>query len=365
MILTRAPGATGKGEQVVVNHRVNYFRKKGNVDYVVLRFFFQRRIPNIINFYIGPLQIVYGICMWLFFYWPLQTSLYSNPLIAKKLIELLKREFASGSSTVILFQERTFGLSKIGFPVVFEFIDALSYNYRTRLPFEKSRIRRLILKSESARLLNFLTKEYITSEKKIFVSNVDKDAYNLKNSFVIPNHIEDVHCFSSSEKKYDFVFSGNFNYKPNIDAINWFLKNVWLHLNQNNSKPSLYLVGIGSKTFADEDLNVYASGKVSSVAKHLAMAKVAVSPMVSGSGMQNKILEALSVGLPDIASNMSRKPIELVFGESPYVVGADSLADWKEKVEGSIDFEHLQGPSFIKKRYGNEAITKYYENVFG
>lgn len=365
MILTRPPGSRGKGEQVVVSQRANYFHKTGSVNFVVLRFFFQRRIQNVVNCYIGPLQLLYGIYIWLFNHWPLQTSIFSNPMISKKVNKILKKEFFSENTTVILFQERTFGLGKIDFPVVFEFIDALGHNYKTRVPFEKNKLRRFIIKSESARLQNFARKELLASKKKIFVSTVDRDAYGLENSYVIPNYVEQVKFFDFVEKKFDFVFSGNFNYKPNIDAIKWFLKNVWLDPNIKKLTMSIYLVGIGSERFADEKLNIYASGEVSSVAKHLAMAKVAICPMVSGSGMQNKILEALSVGLPVIASDISLKPMESVFGVSNYIICANNPDDWKRLIQNSLNFENLEDSQFIEKTYGEAAIKSYYENAFG
>ena len=87
--------------------------------------------------------------------------------------------------------------------------------------------------------------------------------------------------------------------------------------------------------------------------------------MISGSGMQNKILEALSAGLPVIASNIPRKPIELVFGKSQFILTAESQADWITILKSPIEFENEERASLIKKHYGTGAIKRYYENTFG
>ena len=79
---------------------------------------------------------------------------------------------------------------------------------------------------EEKRLKKFATGEILSKYKKVFVSQLDKDFYNLPKSYVIPNHITRFNFTKKYPPSFDFVFSGNFNYQPNIDAINWFLRNI-------------------------------------------------------------------------------------------------------------------------------------------
>ena len=64
------------------------------------------------------------------------------------------------------------------------------------------------------------------------------------------------------------------------------------------------------------------------IQEHLCRARIAISPMVSGSGMQNKILDALSVGLPVVSSKISSEPIEHAFEKSNHLITINGVEEW-------------------------------------
>lgn len=114
----------------------------------------------------------------------------------------------------------------------------------------------------------------------------------------------------NSDKDIDLIFTGNFNYKPNHEGAEWFLDNILEELILILPKVKIGLVGRNptkkmikySKRFTK---NLEVTGEVDSVEDFLARSRVYISPLLSGSGMKNKILQAMAAKLPIIATNES------------------------------------------------------------
>jgi sugar transferase (PEP-CTERM/EpsH1 system associated) len=101
------------------------------------------------------------------------------------------------------------------------------------------------------------------------------------------------------------MFSGAMDYAPNVDAVVWFAESVFPSVRRE--LPSAQFVIVGSKPAgAVRQLvshpGVQVTGRVRSVAEYLAHADVAVAPLRIARGVQNKVLEAMAMGLPTIVS---------------------------------------------------------------
>lgn len=118
---------------------------------------------------------------------------------------------------------------------------------------------------------------------------------------VIPNSL-DVQQFQLEEAQAipsDIVFSGKMDYRPNVDAVLWFVDEVWPQIRQE--RPSTTFTIVGQKPHARlgrlrNEPGITLTGWVERVEPYLAGAKVFVLPFRVGSGTRLKLIEAMAAG---------------------------------------------------------------------
>lgn len=99
-----------------------------------------------------------------------------------------------------------------------------------------------------------------------------------------------------SSFKYDIIFVGSLN-PHNIKGLNWFLNEVLPLLNG----VKVHIIGKICTVIGDY-LNVVKHGMVDDLHEFYTNAKIAICPMLSGTGVKIKVLEALSYGLPVVTN---------------------------------------------------------------
>ena len=100
------------------------------------------------------------------------------------------------------------------------------------------------------------------------------------------------------------VFTGAMDYLPNIDAVTWFANDMLPRLRGNWPSLRFHIVGRSPtpavRALAGEAVNV--TGTVPDVRPYLQHAAAVVAPLRVARGIQNKILEAMAMGRPVVAS---------------------------------------------------------------
>jgi glycosyltransferase involved in cell wall biosynthesis len=96
------------------------------------------------------------------------------------------------------------------------------------------------------------------------------------------------------------------NYTPNVDAALWFSRNVWPAIRARRPDARFFLVGSDPipsvRRLQTPDSGIEVTGTVDDVRPYLWQSAVAVAPLLTARGMQNKVLEALGAGLPAVVS---------------------------------------------------------------
>lgn len=102
------------------------------------------------------------------------------------------------------------------------------------------------------------------------------------------------------------VFTGAMDYWPNTDAVTWFADSVWPALRATRPDLRWWIVGAKPdrrvRALAAQP-GVVVTGRVPDVRPWLAHATLAVTPLRIARGVQNKLLEAMAMGLPVVASS--------------------------------------------------------------
>ena len=115
------------------------------------------------------------------------------------------------------------------------------------------------------------------------------------------------------------VFSGNMEYHPNISAVRFFRREVWPLLRERWPGLVWRLIGKNPEAvrrFTSGDARIEVEGRVDDAIRELARAKVAVVPVLAGSGTRLKILEAWAAGLPVVSTTLGAEGLGARDGES-------------------------------------------------
>ena len=264
---------------------------------------------------------------------------------------------------------------------VLDFQDALSLNTRRRM--ERSHgLMRLVLNYEYRALQRTEQQALRLFDATTVISPTDRDAITqtIKQSSnnaitIAPNGVDTAYfniqtIKQSSNQAFSVVFVGNMSYAPNVDAACWLVKEIMpLVWKQCPYGRKVLIAGADPKPAvkALAGPKVTVSGRVDDIRTAYASAKMFVAPMRIGSGMQNKLLEAMSMGLPCVTTTLAAAPLgatawkHLLVGDT-----AEQIADLIVKlgIEELHDSIADGGNRFVKDNYSWPAAVQPLESLF-
>jgi len=129
------------------------------------------------------------------------------------------------------------------------------------------------------------------------------------------------------------LFLGSFRHEPNRVALNWFLRDVFPII--LNRRPGARLIVIGSDppalhTLPDHGVAFELHGFVEDIREPLSRYSVFVCPILSGSGLRVKLLEAFASGMPAVSTRVGAEGLGTVDGELCAL--ADTPEDFASRV---------------------------------
>ncbi|MEY3049660.1 MAG: hypothetical protein RL365_1698 [Bacteroidota bacterium] len=156
---------------------------------------------------------------------------------------------------------------------------------------------------------------------------------------------------SAHEKRIGFV--GNFEWIPNVDSMKWFIHSIWPIILKEQESATLEIAGKGSEVFNNPSLQIKGMGFVDSLDEFYFRQSIIISPLRYGTGLNMKIVEALSYGRVIVSTLTSIQGFE---DKSPFIV-ANTSSDFAKSV-----IEMLENNA---ERLNKEAeISAYVNNVF-
>ena len=226
---------------------------------------------------------------------------------------------------------------------------------------------RWIYNREGRALLDFERRIAHEFDASFFVSKPEADLFSKKTG------LEDkVHFFRNGVNSETFdpaqamrnpytssrpkiVFTGAMDSLPNIDAVTWFSREVFPILKARGSDAEFYIVGSNPSQSVKnlETGDIHVTGRVERVQPYIAYADLVVAPLRMARGVQNKILEALSMEKPVVASKQAIAGIEC---PTPTAVGclcATTATDFAHKVGAvlSSPFRNQAGRQWVLAHY--------------
>lgn len=211
--------------------------------------------------------------------------------------------------------------------------------------------------------------------RTVVVSQPDADELQVINPAlnisVIPNGVE-IERWQPGEGVREpaaLLFTGNFEYPPNVDAARVLALEILPGVQEAIPGVKLWLVGNAPppelQALASDDITV--TGRVPDLRPYLERATVFVCPLRFGAGIKNKVLEALALGCPVVATPLSVDGIAAADGRDALVADLDAMPDAVIRLLRDPDLQRalaVNGRALIEREYTWSRVAALYEALY-
>jgi len=259
-------------------------------------------------------------------------------------------------------------------PRILDLPDAFSLYWERRKKMQANPLKKIFENIEQARVLKYERTMPAHYDMSLVCSQEDLEYLQRKqgisNIHLLPNGV-DLDTFTAQNHDYShnhtLLFTGNMDYAPNVDAVVYFVQEVLPQIREKIPQVKFIIAGQRPvKKVADlASDHVSVTGFIKDLATVYNSASVVVAPLRFGAGTQNKVLEAMAMGVPVVCSNIGFKGLGITSGEGA-IMQTDPKAFAASVVE-LLSSEALRkevgvkGMQVIKNRFGWDAIAKQLE----
>lgn len=171
--------------------------------------------------------------------------------------------------------------------------------------------------------------------------------------------VDDVAEIVPKELGRSLVFTGVMDYAPNEDAMSFFIKEVFPILKQAYADLTLYVVGKNPSEsllrLSQNEPSIHVTGYVESVYPYILGATVYISPLRYGTGVKNKVLEAMNCCKASVFSPISIEAIPEVKPNINCLI-AESAEEWVASVSSLLDDPDRR--RVLERNLANSAVTE-------
>lgn len=236
------------------------------------------------------------------------------------------------------------------------------------------------MKREAKLLLGHERSVAQRADASLFVSQAEADLFQSKTGaervHVVENGIDTVFFDPAAHfKRIDttsavIVFTGQMDYRPNIDAVTWFAEAILPHILVRYPQARFAIVGrnptAAVKALAEHP-GVMVTGEVADVRGWLAAASVIVAPLKLARGVQNKVLEAMAMARPVVASAAAAEGIDhggtIRIGETVGEIAEQVIAVLDDPAGGGA--MGVEARAQVQKRYSWQACLAPLDTILG
>ena len=205
----------------------------------------------------------------------------------------------------------------------------------------------------------------------VAISELDKNLF-LKDGCNIPievaptgmntakyNNIEQMDADSLS-----LFHLGSMDWLPNIEAVDWLLKDIWPMIQQKSNKVHLFLAGknMNPKYFNIKSENLIVAGEIKDALKFMENKQIMVVPLLSGGGIRIKILEGLAAGKVIVSTSTGAEGIN--YSDKKNILIADTPEDFTKTILSLLNNPNLlnniarEAQILARTQYDNILIGK-------
>jgi len=194
----------------------------------------------------------------------------------------------------------------------------------------------------------------------------EDDANELKRSLPekdvlpFPMPFETVDCVTApNEGRVLFVGAGHYT---NVDGLRWFLEKIWPRVQKKRPDAEFHVCGSVCEHFEDMISRVSFRGRLEDLTQEYAEASVVVVPVLDGTGLKIKLVDALRHGRPVVATSCGLQGIG--FAENVCALRADSPETFATAVirllrnDAESQQMQLQAIELVQERFSCESCAR-------
>jgi len=261
-------------------------------------------------------------------------------------------------------------------PRILDLPDAFSLYWERRKLVKRGLLTTMFENLEQGRVLKY---EAILKEYNLALACSAEDitylekTHHTNNLRLLPNGV-DLETFAPRDHDYahnaTILFTGNMDYAPNVDAVGYFAEAILPLIRLKCPTVKFIIAGQRPvpKVMALASDHVIVTGFVKDLAATYNSASVVVAPLRFGAGTQNKVLEAMAMGVPVVCSNIGFGGLGIKSGEGAIMqtaptAFANSVIEllWDEGMRRKVG---EAGMKVIKTRYDWDIIAGTLEGYF-
>ena len=193
---------------------------------------------------------------------------------------------------------------RLPYPKTLDYMDSFGVGMARRAQVAKG-IAKYLYTLEAKRMIQYEADIANDFDQLTIISQQDKEQFTFPKAskiHILPNGIDpSFFAFPNKKPTFDLVFVGNMGYLPNIEAAEYLANEIL-----PKCPPSTTLLLAGAQPHARvrklASNQITISGWIEDIRDAYASAQIFVAPLWSGTGQQNKILEAMAMGIPCITT---------------------------------------------------------------
>jgi sugar transferase (PEP-CTERM/EpsH1 system associated) len=242
---------------------------------------------------------------------------------------------------------------------VLDYMDVFSKGMARRAEVEKGPVRVLAGK-EYRRLQKYEEDVFSDFQAHCIISSQDRDLIphpDNQKIHVLPNGVDmEFYAPKPGSKHYDLLFAGNMAYPPNVQAVKFLVENVMPLVWELRPETNVCIAGADPapalKKYRSELIEI--TGWVDDIRGCFWESKVMVAPMQISIGLQNKILQGMSMEMPCLVSNLANNAVGGHHGI--HLMEAEKADEYAQAIIRLLDDEK------ISKELGQNARQFIEEN---
>ncbi len=166
------------------------------------------------------------------------------------------------------------------------------------------------------------------------ISCVDEKYYNKLNANfktkTLPAAYEVHPEIKELPNQFNVGFIGGLDWQPNAEGVKWFLRSVWKKFVtiKNNSNFNLAGRNFPRRYYDLKDTNLYIYGEIEDAQDFTYQNSIMIAPILSGSGMRIKIIEAMALGRTVVSTRIGAEGINYENNKNIFI--ADTAEEWIE-----------------------------------
>jgi len=311
------------------------------------------KINGIVNLVLGIFRSI-----------PFQVLYYRNKKMAEAVDTIVKEENIQIIYTHLIRMAPY--VQKLAIKKILDYTDAISMEYKRSIPHRKNLIKKCFYWIESLRTKRYEKHIINDFQEGWFISKEDIHHLELNSDKVhqMPNPVVIDKIKTDYDLTNNLIFVGNLSVQHNISAANYVFNNIMPALMDDHDNLQFLITGadaVPEIRSMSGKRNTRVTGFVQDLYQTLIESDIFVAPMFFSAGVQNKVLEAMAVGLPVITTTNVARSIDAVHKKN--IIIADNETEFICCIRELLENTELRtkignnGYKLIKNSFSQKLVS--------